>query len=153
MRVCPKCKLNKEDKEFSKNKRAKTGLQVYCKFCRKDIYEKGKEQRKIYDRKHGIELHGITETEYNSAANLYDNKCWLCRKRYDQTRRGLVIDHDHNCKYAANHKKFSHTEYGCRFCVRGLLCYSCNRFVIPFLEKFIPDYPYLLGRPFSKGLK
>ena len=151
MKFCPKCALDLEDHYFSKSKNTKTGLQVYCKECRAIIHHDRREQRRVYDRRHGIEMHGITELEYDNAARQYENKCWLCGNRYEVIRRGLMIDHAHSCEFQSKHKHFSHTEYGCRACIRGLLCYSCNRYVVPFLEKEQPEHPYLIGRPFAKG--
>lgn len=40
MKICPCCKIEKEDSEFYKNRRRKDGLTVYCKTC---TAEKSKE--------------------------------------------------------------------------------------------------------------
>lgn len=47
MKNCPRCKENKNESEFRKNKKSKDGLQKYCSECdklyQKEWYEKNKE--------------------------------------------------------------------------------------------------------------
>ena len=43
---CPKCKESKSFEHFGKDKRSKSGLQVYCKSCRKSYREENKEKIK-----------------------------------------------------------------------------------------------------------
>ena len=152
MKICSKCKINKENKEFCKDKDTKTGLCSYCRSCLSEYNRNRKPLRLVYQRKYGIEKHGITVAEYEEAAKSRNYCCWLCGKRNNK-RCGLAVDHDHFCKFKIGHKYVAGQEYGCRECIRGLLCVCCNGVIIPFLEKFIPEYPYLLGRPFSKGMK
>jgi hypothetical protein len=42
MKICSCCKIEKEQKEFGKNKNKKDGLWVYCKKC---VSQKGKDER------------------------------------------------------------------------------------------------------------
>lgn len=37
MKVCPRCKVNRSENEWSKSSSRKDGLQVYCKVCQKSI--------------------------------------------------------------------------------------------------------------------
>lgn len=39
MKTCSKCKIEKNESEFSKYKSSKNGLQLYCKGCMKDYYK------------------------------------------------------------------------------------------------------------------
>ena len=47
---CPKCKESKSFEHFGKDKRSKSGLQVYCKSCRKSYREENKENIKAKNR-------------------------------------------------------------------------------------------------------
>ena len=50
MKVCPRCKKEKEDGEFRKiNQRGKLTLNSYCKQCEKEYRE---EYKKTYKRKY-----------------------------------------------------------------------------------------------------
>ena len=55
MKYCPKCKKNKREAEFYKNKAMKDGLYVYCKECAKEYdrqrYSRERERRTRYTRK------------------------------------------------------------------------------------------------------
>ena len=42
-KYCPKCKETKSSEYFGKDKRSKSGLQVYCKSCRKKYRQANKE--------------------------------------------------------------------------------------------------------------
>jgi hypothetical protein len=51
---------------------------------------------------------------------MYGDICGICKQPETLTMLGkvrrLCIDHDHNCCPA-----------GCKRCIRGLLCYDCNK--------------------------
>lgn len=47
---CPKCKESKSFEHFGKDKRSKSGLQVYCKSCRRSYREENKEKIKAKKR-------------------------------------------------------------------------------------------------------
>ena len=70
VKVCNKCKTEKELSEFSKDKRNKCGLQFYCKSCRnkytKDNKEKLKEKAKEY-RKSNREYYNEYAKKYRQA--------------------------------------------------------------------------------------
>jgi hypothetical protein len=55
MKQCRKCKLIKDNKDFSPNKRNSDGLQSYCKKCQSKIISlylktKGLEKKRLYQR-------------------------------------------------------------------------------------------------------
>lgn len=52
MKICSKCKIEKELSEFTKNKRNKDGLHNSCKDCSKDYYNKNKEYISNRSKKH-----------------------------------------------------------------------------------------------------
>lgn len=37
MKICTKCKIEKELTEFTKDKTKKSGLRSYCKLCNKEL--------------------------------------------------------------------------------------------------------------------
>jgi hypothetical protein len=57
--------------------------------------------------------HGLTADERDALRAAQHGLCAICRQPSDR----LAVDHDHR-----------HCEgtYGCRLCVRGMLCPTCN---------------------------
>lgn len=53
MKVCTKCKVEKEDQEFHKDLRKKTGLFTWCKLC---VCLKAKQNRWLKSRNKRIEF-------------------------------------------------------------------------------------------------
>lgn len=66
---------------------------------------------------------GITSEEYWEIYRLQGGKCAWCRRATGTGRKRLAVDHDHACPVGHDPKK------GCRLCVRGLLCSTCNKFI------------------------
>lgn len=76
--------------------------------------------------------YGITTEEYDALYRAQGGRCGWCR-RATGARRRLAVDHDHaHCP----------GRYGCRECVRGLLCADCNRFI----GRRLRDAPGLMQR-------
>lgn len=63
--------------------------------------------------------YGLTAEEYKAIHKAQGGRCYMCR-RATGARKALAVDHDHNkgCGHERN--------TGCRNCVRGLLCSTCN---------------------------
>lgn len=59
--------------------------------------------------------YGITEAQYKEMFDAQDGRCAICGRK--PVRRRLAVDHDHNTGK-----------------VRGLLCYTCNHFVLRYIE-------------------
>ena len=105
MKRCYKCKENKPEDLFYKNKSKKDGLCSLCKTCHQ-IYDKTRDKKRRY---------GITVKQYNKMFEKQNGVCAIChkcetRKHQSGTLRRLSIDHDHKTGK-----------------VRGLLCDKCNR--------------------------
>ena len=67
--------------------------------------------------------YGITESEYWELYEFQEGRCFICRRAYGKRKR-LAVDHDHDCDQGHDPK------VGCRKCVRGLCCVTCNRIVL-----------------------
>ena len=52
MKICNKCKTEKEFVKFTKDKKKKDGLNIYCIDCVKEIRIKNKEKLKNYDKEY-----------------------------------------------------------------------------------------------------
>src|SRR6266436_7751289 len=87
---------------------------------------------------------GITLLEYDQLFLVQNEVCALCFK--PRKVKYFAVDHDHAC---SNHE----TARACKFCIRGLLCDSCNWSTLPVLESRVhlqSDFlqQYLRQRPF-----
>ena len=82
MKVCSRCKLEKNSKEFYSNPRTSSGLRTECKPCSK---EKGTIQV--------IGRYGLSKEEYYSLLENQNGVCAICFKK-DKIR--LAVDHNHN---------------------------------------------------------
>jgi hypothetical protein len=95
-------------------------------------------------------LYEISSEEYYLLLSTQSNGCALCFKPVScQTGRNkkFAIDHDHTHQHKTK-------TVACRECIRGLLCSSCNRRLLPVLEEnghlqsdFVKQY--LRNRPFQ----
>lgn len=112
MKMCSRCKENKDVKEFfvSRSSRAKDGLHNVCRSCSREYgrqwYLKNKSE------KDGLVLKskfGITNDDYLTMLKEQKNCCAICGVHNDEVKKRLVVDHDHTTGE-----------------VRGLLCHNCN---------------------------
>lgn len=118
MKICGKCKLQKEFSFFHKATREKDGYQTWCKQCRsgwKVEDKRLKDKNRYHSNKDGyrndwyLRTYGITLEQYNIMLAKQNNVCAICKKECTSGRK-LAVDHCHT----TNH-------------VRGLLCINCNR--------------------------
>jgi hypothetical protein len=71
---------------------------------------------------HGARIesgYGITADEYWALYHAQGGRCAGCGKGKGISKR-LAVDHDHTCK------RGHLPNIGCRYCVRALLCSTCN---------------------------
>lgn len=105
-----------------------------------------------------IRNYNISLSEFEALNALNDSRCWICNKRFQN--RQLSVDHWHGFKYIkiltrkvadntwrAWTEEFNESAVGrtrgsakkemsrilLRKSVRGLLCYTCNKFVIGWI--------------------
>jgi recombination endonuclease VII len=91
--------------------------------------------------------YSITPEEYQALYEAQGGRCALCR-RATGASKALAVDHDHSCTEGHPVKQ------GCRKCVRGLLCSTCNRIIGHFRDD--PDAflrgNWYLTRPPARGV-
>jgi hypothetical protein len=133
---CANCGLEKDLKEFSKDKHQKDGYTYSCKDCRNKKYNewaknnkdkvreknaKRWESRKSYyqseegikssRRAHLKRMFGMTLEEYNVKLEEQNGVCDICSEPEKSVRNNfLCVDHSHDNDN-----------------IRGLLCTNCNR--------------------------
>lgn len=88
------------------------------------LCQKCSELTKTYNHlvPNGAYNHGINRIDYIKMLVTQGFKCKICKKDRDK----LNVDHDHSCCPKST---------GCKKCIRGLLCRSCNTF-LGFLEQY-----------------
>lgn len=129
MKTCTKCKIEKETKEFSKDRRRKDGLRSDCKSCwnqykrnyrtkpdvrireRKQVMEyisrpEIKKQRLDYAR---FRKYGISLKDFNKIFLDQGECCKICKINASPNGTNWCVDHDHRTGK-----------------VRGILCKLCN---------------------------
>ena len=108
MKVCNKCKEEKEHTLFNKNKASKDGIKSICKVCEK-AGKKVTYPKEYYKNKKLMLLYGITLDTYNKMLKRQHHKCKICGIHEKHCDTALAVDHNH--------------ETGS---VRALLCRHCN---------------------------
>lgn len=90
MKICTKCKTEKQYEEFSKNSRSKTGLQPKCKSCNKQYYENNISKIKVKQKEH----HNKNKEEINLKRREYrrlnKDKVKLAAKNFYQKNKEKV---------------------------------------------------------------
>jgi hypothetical protein len=86
-------------------------------------------------------VYGICRAEWEGLRDGQDSRCALCGEAGEDSE--LFVDHDHAC--CPGMRGQGDVKAGCRKCIRGLLCDSCNRVLgrieqKPALAKRFADY-------------
>lgn len=90
----------------------------------------GRKSDPNFDRRHMLRKYRLSMSAYENMLCEQNGCCYICHKLVPGN---MYIDHDHNC---CPEKKRS-----CGYCIRALLCGSCNN----GLGRFF-DNPILLRR-------
>ncbi len=107
MKICTKCKLEKEYDNYHKCPISKDGYAWRCKPCRSKA-DKIHRDNLSYRRKKEPNLkyyYGITYEEYEQLLIKFKHTCGIC-----PSKENLCVDHCHTTKK-----------------VRGILCGKCNK--------------------------
>jgi hypothetical protein len=135
MKICSKCKIEKELTEYHKRSNRPCGVRSQCKQCYLE-YPITMKRREGYMRDFNLKKYGLDFAEYTEMFNKQKGCCKICNKHLSEVDKGnkkaLCVDHCHDTNI-----------------VRGLLCDKCNRGIgllndnIEILQKAI-DYlmPY-----------
>lgn len=113
-KVCPRCKVAREKKEFGKDASKARGISSWCKDCKKtwrsEHRKKNPEQAKRRDFISDLSKHyGMSIDEYIKLHEAQNGLCACCGIHESAFKRGLHVDHDHETGE-----------------IRGLLCTKCN---------------------------
>ena len=99
MKRCARCKKEKVESEFSKDRSKNDSLNTYCRACKKSI--------------HFEFAYGLTHEQWELMWALQEERCKLCRSPlHERTTKGCHVDHEKGTGR-----------------VRGLLCGECNTLV------------------------
>ena len=81
MKQCSKCKKQKDESEFSKNRKNKDGLRYYCKDCERAYTRERYEQKKGSAKKYNNykDLHRV-------AGGVKQKQCGRCKKWKDENQ-------------------------------------------------------------------
>jgi len=115
MKVCSKCKIEKELSEYHKRSNRPCGVRSICKQCYKNDYPKTMKRREGYTRNYDLfKSYKITTEQYNQKLEKQNNRCAICfktaKEKNQNFKLNLCVDHDHKTGE-----------------IRGLLCDGCNR--------------------------
>jgi hypothetical protein len=73
-KVCSKCKIEKDESEFHNNKRNPDGLDYYCKACRKEVSNTGREE---YHRSYYEEAQAFVESLKTPCCKCGEDRPWI----------------------------------------------------------------------------
>lgn len=120
MKTCSKCQRVLDRSRFHRDKTGRDGLRANCKDCARRWRDATRDARRKYDAEYHagsyspekqragrLRRYGLTEESLAELQASQGGLCAVCRRA--PSRRGLVIDHDHQTK-----------------AIRGLLCDPCN---------------------------
>jgi len=131
MKNCTKCKVEKDESEFSISaSKSRDGLLSWCRSC-KSIHDK-EYNKKYLERTRKEIRYGLSQSEYDQMVKDCNSCCAICGKRGK-----LCIDHDHSTENT-----------------RGLLCNNCNTAIglmqdNPIILRKAADYLIQRKKPVS----
>ena len=106
LKRCSKCGIQKDVKEYDKDKSSKDGFQCWCKGCRKKHYEEHKEQRKSYLKEHKEriqERQRIYKEEHKEALQKCDKKY---REEHKKEKKSYGEEHkEERAVYSSKYRK------------------------------------------------
>jgi hypothetical protein len=96
---------------------------------RQGEYQKTPAGKEVSRRTRQKSRYGITDEDRAVLTAMFDGACHFCQNPESVPHHAtgeimrLAVDHDHGC--VQGHV----TTDACKHCIRGLLCYNCNRFL------------------------
>jgi hypothetical protein len=123
-KVCRDCNEAKPLQSFYPNSRGTQGVGSYCRKCkaaRGKAYfaQHGEKFKNLRRSGHLMTKYGLSVDDYVEMIDRQGGRCAICGTA-DPRGRGnrFHVDHDHRCCPGS---------VSCGNCVRGLLCFQCNR--------------------------
>lgn len=121
MHACRDCRENLRVEDFPTklDRRNPDNIVVrrdwQCRPCKRLEKKEFRRKNPGKDRQYKLKMHGLTLEAYQVLLEAQDYRCAICQRSLDGD---VNVDHDH-----------SHCPgtYGCKECVRGLLCSPCNK--------------------------
>lgn len=115
--------------------------------CKTHHYQRKRDAGEKQHRAQVNRTYSFQEADhYDRLYKLQDGKCAICARATGKTKR-LAVDHDHSCCNGPT---------SCGFCIRGLLCSTCNQFlghVRNNPQAFARGVAYLLNPPAQRLLR
>lgn len=105
---------------------------------RREYYYKNHDRERMRRRIASWKQQGITITvsEWKALFEKQKNRCAICDRHSSEFKKSLAVDHDHKTGR-----------------VRGLLCFSCNRYLVQMFEKYSHLLPkvqeYINGKDYA----
>lgn len=99
MKQCTRCKNLKPETDFYERKERKSGLQSWCKNCKKAHHY----------LKYDLKKYGLTAERYNEMLKSQFGRCFICLENEPRSGARLAVDHSHVTGR-----------------IRSLLCSRCN---------------------------
>ena len=138
-KICTKCKIERPIELFSKNKKSKDGLEIWCKICRKKMYIAEREKRLEYQRNYKKEDEERFKEQQKRWKSNNKEKAYGYYKKYEKKnieklteyRKKYFLEHkekilENNRKYIKNRRK-SDDLFLFKEKVRNLIYYSFKR--------------------------
>lgn len=120
MKKCTTCNIEKALHEYSRSSTGKYGRASQCKSCNKKYRAEWLATKEPHYRKSEAlkRIYNIDYAEYLRLLDGQDHKCAICRKPSSEFKKGLSVDHCHSTGK-----------------IRGLLCGTCNRWLVGALQE------------------
>lgn len=120
VKICTRCSESKPLDEFYRHVQRPDGLYNQCKPCvreqRRLSYRTDSSKKKVSSKRwRRTGKHGLAHGRFEEMLEAQGGACAVCLTELDDSPH---IDHNHAC--CAGHRS-------CGACVRGLLCFFCNR--------------------------
>jgi len=128
MKVCKKCKIEKQKDEFDKHSARSDGLQPHCKICRREHRAKNAENISEYQRAYRVLRPGERSKQQMRYAAKNPEKIAEHRKKYKARNPEKVSQHRRNRRARKLKAQGRHTFDDVRsiFQYQGGLCANCK---------------------------
>lgn len=110
MKLCPACKVEKEDSEFFRRYDRKHCLESWCKSCKRALHRRYVKKNFQREKERWlVSEYKMTLNQYTSLLQSQNNRCAICLVPAVECTKALSVDHSHQTGK-----------------IRGLLCSACN---------------------------